>query len=215
MQNLISNAELQTLYSQFLFALAKKDLSMVSFRALSVAKPKMLAKPAISQTFTVNGVSFKMIFVEGGTFTMGATAELESDALGGEKPTHRVTLSSYMIGETEVTQELWQAVMGGNPSLHKGARNPVEWVSWNDCQEFIDKLNRLTGRKFGLPTEAQWEYAARGGNRSKGYKYSGSNNIDELAWYDGNSGTHLVATKKPNELGIYDMSGNLWEWCQD
>ncbi len=169
------------------------------------------------KTFTVGGVSFTMKSVAGGTFTMGATSEQGSDAFSWEKPAHRVTLSDYYIGQTEVTQALWQAVMGSNPSYFKGSNLPVETVSWDDCQEFIRKLNSMTGQKFRLPTEAEWEYAARGGNKSKGYIYSGSNNIDSVSWYDGNSGdeTHPVATKSPNELGIYDMSGNVWEWCND
>ena len=170
-----------------------------------------------NQTFTVNGVTFTMIGVQGGTFTMGATREQGGDAWDSEKPAHRVTLSSFSIGQTEVTQELWEAVMGSNPSDRKGPKRPVEQVSWNDCQEFVTKLNALTGQHFRLPTEAEWEYAARGGSKSQGYKYSGSNNIGDVAWYDGNSGrtTHDVATKQPNELGIFDMSGNVYEWCQD
>ena len=170
-----------------------------------------------SQTFTVKGVSFDMIAVEGGTFTMGATAEQASDAYSDEKPTHQVTLSSYYIGKTEVTQELWQAVMGSNPSGFSGANLPVEKVSWEDCQIFIAILNELTGKYFRLPTEAEWEYAARGGSKSQGYKYSGSNTVDDVAWYPSNSSskTHPVATKAPNELGIYDMSGNVLEWCRD
>ena len=171
-----------------------------------------------NQTITVNGVSFTMIAVEGGTFSMGATSEQGSDADNDEKPVHSVALSDYYIGETEVTQELWQAVMGSNPSRFGGyPKRPVEQVSWNDCQEFIKKLNQLTGMNFRLPTEAEWEYAARGGNKSKGYKYSGGNTIGNVAWYTDNSGsrTHDVKTKQANELGIYDMSGNVYEWCQD
>ena len=169
------------------------------------------------ETITVKGVSFDMIMVEGGTFTMGATSGQRSYAYSDHKPAHKVTLSDYYIGETEVTQALWQAVMGSNPSNFKGNSNPVEFVFWNNCQDFIRKLNSLTGRTFRLPTESEWEFAARGGNKSKGYKYAGSNSIDDVAWCDSNSGsmTHAVKTKSPNELGIYDMSGNVREWCQD
>ena len=169
------------------------------------------------ETITVNGVSFKMVRVEGGTFTMGATAEQGNEADSNEEPSHRVTLSTFSIGETEVTQQLWEAVMGSNPSAFKGAQRPVEQVSWDDCQGFILELNRLTGRQFRLPTEAEWEYAARGGNRSTGCKYAGSNSVANVAWYTDNSGgtTHDVKTKQANELGLYDMNGNVWEWCQD
>ena len=169
------------------------------------------------KVYTVNGVSFKMIAVKGGTFTMGATSE-QTGAFSDKSPKHSVTLSDYYIGETEVTQELWTAVMGSNPSWFTGnMQRPVEMVSWNDCQTFISKLNELTGETFRLPTEAQWEYAARGGNQAQGRLYSGSNTIDDVAWYTSNSSstTHPVKTKSPNELGIYDMSGNVWEWCSD
>ena len=170
-----------------------------------------------NQTFIVNGVSFTMISVEGGTFQMGATSEQSGYADGDEKPVHFVTLSDYYIGETEVTQELWQAVMGSNPSSFKGKKKPVETVSWNDCQVFIKKLNQLTGKNFRLPTEAEWEYAARGGKKSLDYRYSGSDFVGVVAWCTNNSGdqTHDVRTKQANELGIYDMSGNVFEWCQD
>ena len=134
-----------------------------------------------------------------------------------EKPGHSETVGTFHIGETEVTQALWTAVMGTNPSNFKGDNLPVEMVSWDDCQTFIKKLNELTGKNFRLPTEVEWEYAARGGNQSQNYTYSGSNNIGEIAWYTNNSGsqTHPVAQKQPNELGLYDMSGNVYEWCQD
>ncbi len=202
----------------------------------------LLGTPTDVTVYVVNGVTFNMVSVSGGTFTMGATGEQGNDAFSNEYPTHEVTLSTFSIGQTEVTQELWLAVMGINPSYFNGIGNPdygsshsadygidlqrpVEFVSWDDCQEFIMKLNQMTGKNFRLPTEAEWEYAARGGNRSQGYMFSGSNNIDDVAWYWYNIpsqssgttgyGTQTVATKQPNELGIYDMSGNVWEWCQD
>lgn len=173
------------------------------------------------ETFTVNGVTFKMIAVEGGTFMMGATED-DTEANSDERPAHQVTLSSYCIGETEVTQALWVAVMGSNPSYFQGDLNrPVEYIKWDDIQLFIQKLSELTGRAFRLPTEAEWEYAARGGNKSHGYKYAGGNVLNDVAWWGNNNGgnsdycTHPVGTKLPNELGIYDMTGNVWEWCQD
>ncbi len=179
-------------------------------------KPKVVFDGR-DKTYTANGVSFTMKPVAGGVFTMGATSEQKNPEYD-EKPTHTVTLSDYYIGETEVTQELWAAVMGSNPSHFTGnMQRPVERVSWNDCQTFIQKLNRLTGANFRLPTEAEWEFAARGGRNSRGYQYSGSSNLGDVAWYDDNSSntTHPVKTKSPNELGIYDMSGNVWEWCSD
>lgn len=164
-----------------------------------------------SMMFNLDGIEFKMIFVKGGTFNMG----------GYVYSPHKVTLSSFYIGETQVTQELWKAVMGYNPSHYHwivgGAVYPVENVSWLDCQYFINKLNAKTGRNFRLPTEAEWEFAARGGIKSRGYEYSGGDKLKKVAWYSKNSNgcTKAVKLKLPNELGLYDMSGNVREWCHD
>ena len=192
----------------------------------TVTQPTVVQQP-VAQTPVTNrdnitilvkdGISIDMVRVEAGTFTMGATSEMR-DPWGDEKPTHQVTITNdYYIGKYEVTQALWQAVMGNNPSHFKGDKLPVEMVSWDECQEFISKLNSITGKTFRLPTEAEWEYAARGGKKSRAYQYSGSNELSKVAWYKINSGskTHAVGTKQSNELGIYDMSGNVYEWCQD
>ena len=169
------------------------------------------------QTFNANGVSFTMVAVQGGTFTMGGTYEQTGDTYEDEEPTHKVTVDDFYIGKMEVTQALWIAVMGDNPSFFRNDNCPVECVSWNDCQKFIEKLNQLTGKKFRLPTEAEWEFAARGGVRSREYKYSGSFDIEKVGWcgQDWDSGTRPVGKKAPNELGLYDMSGNIYEWCSD
>ena len=151
-----------------------------------------------------------MVYVEGGSFTMSKQWDF---------PKRLVTLSSFYIGKFEVTQEEWKAVMGTSPSKFKGLKRPVENISWYDCQKFIRRLNSLTKKEFRLPTQAEWEYAAKGGKYSKGYKHAGSNNIDDVAWHfyntDRSHGTHIVGQKMPNELGIYDMSGNVAEWCND
>ena len=164
-----------------------------------------------------------MKLVEAGTFQMGSDAADDND---WDKPVHSVTLTKdYYMGETEVTQALWYAVMGSVFLGYRSSNLPVDWVSWDDCQTFITKLNALTGATFRLPTEAEWEFAAKGGKKSQGYTYAGSNTIEDVAWYSENSyslgssspdyGTHAVATKAPNELGLYDMSGNVTEECQD
>ncbi|MDE5805664.1 MAG: formylglycine-generating enzyme family protein [Paramuribaculum sp.] len=170
--------------------------------------------PAKVTTYEVNGVSFDMVEVEGGYYLMGDDNSVKEN----EKPAHKETIATFQIGKTEVTQELWEAVMETNPSNFTGEENlPVEKVSWTDCNNFITKLNELTGKNFRLPTEAEWEYASRGGNKSQGYTYSGSNTLDDVAWNKDNSDskTHPVAQKQQNELGIYDMSGNVWEWTSD
>ncbi len=169
------------------------------------------------ETITVNGVSFNMIRVNGGSFTMGGTEEQGTDAEIDEMPAHVTTVDNFLIGETEVTQELWEAVMGSNTSQYKGPHLPVESMRYVDCELFFFKLNFLTRRHFRLPTEAEWEFAARGGNKATPTKYAGSDDYDAVAWYCNNSGNrpHEVKTKAPNELGIYDMSGNVDEWCAD
>ena len=235
---------LQRLYALFLIALSEGSLERCENRLMLLPPPREAFKiekcsaPQINKSakktprshkqvqssksfvleFNVNGVQFRMKYVEGGTFMMGALGD-DIEAKDWERPRHSVTLDNYYIAETQVTQELWQAVMGNNPSKFKGdIHRPVEKVSWNDCQVFIGILNHFTGKKFSLPTEAQWEYAARGGIKSKGYKFSGSNSLGDVAWYgeDSKTGsTHPVAQKQANELGLYDMSGNVLEWCLD
>ena len=200
----------------------KKDGYGTDSKTVSILEGQTASLSGVLTTHTItipvkDGISIDMVRVEAGTFTMGATAEME-DPYGDEKPTHQVTLTNdYYMGKYEVTQALWQAVMNSNPSYFKGDNLPVEQVSWDDCQEFLSKLNSITGKTFRLPTEAEWEYAARGGKKSRGYQYSGSNNLSDVAWYKDNSDrkTHDVGSKQANELGIYDMSCNVREWCQD
>lgn len=196
----------------------------ISIADVNAVIDAILGKPVMPQqnkTFTVNGVSFTMVQVKGGTFVMGAD-DNDTEARPDERPKRMVQVSDYYIGKTEVTQELWDAVMNNNPSSFSGINKPVERVSWNECKEFISRLNALTGQRFRLPTEAEWEFAARGGNSSNGFKYAGSNDINDVAWWGFEIGgnntsytTQPVATLAPNELGIYDMSGNVFEWCND
>ena len=179
---------------------------------------KVATVEGVGEMFTLGKVQFLMVNVDHGTFTIGAHSN-QKNAMIQERPAHELTLTKdYAIGETEVTQELWKEIMGENNSYDQGSKDlPVEQVTWEQCQTFCKLLSQRTGRKFRLPTNAEWEFAARGGNKSKGYIYSGSNDPDEVGWYDTNAGnsTHEVKQKMPNELGLYDMSGNVWEWCLD
>ena len=204
------------------YQVAQKEIKTLKARnkTLEAEQKKLKASRSMPQvqtkTFTVNGVSFKMVHIEGGTFMMGNDNSPNSN----EIPAHEVALSDYWIGETQVTLALWKAVMDVNPNFFMDDSNlPVERISWINCQEFIEKLNEMTGRKFHLPTEAQWEFAARGGNLGKDnqFLFAGGDDINTVAWYDDNSmeKTHPVREKAPNELGLYDMSGNVWEWCND
>ena len=193
---------------------------------LTVTADNLTRQVIVEQAFpTFSNIEPEMVFVRGGDFTMGCTSEQSNDCYDDEKPAHQVSISDFYICKYEVTQAHWRVVMGDYPSYFKGDSLPVENVSWNEVQEFISRLNNLSGKQYRLPTEAEWEFAARGGNSSKGYRYSGDNDIDAVAWYWNNIpsqtrgeegyGTQPTGLKSPNELGLYDMSGNVLEWCED
>jgi formylglycine-generating enzyme required for sulfatase activity len=209
----------------FIFALLiQKTMSMKTvtqhIQATLVLSMLLIASLTIKaqETIQIQIPTIEMVYVRGGEFIMGCTGEQRADCLIDETPAHLVRQSDFLISKYEVTQELWMAVMRGkNPSKVIGDSLPVTRITWYAAREFTQKLSKLTGKKYRLPTESEWEYAARGGQLSRGYKYSGSDNLAEVAWYKKNSGRkpQRVGTKKPNELGIYDMSGNVYEWCYD
>lgn len=205
-------------------------LAVMALTGCKDSKDEPIPDEKTVESFTVNGVSFNMVKVKGGSLTMNMELPVSPYVILYQDSTLEVALADYSIGQTEVTQALWLAVMGDNPSYFSFDNNgsvdriydddlnrPVEWVSWDDCQVFIGKLNELTGRNFKIPSEAEWEFAARGGNKTNGYPYAGGDNIDGVAWFRENSDnmTHPVGQKQPNELGLYDMSGNVREWCSD
>ena len=201
------------------FYCAAALLSACMLASCDADKTEFETKDDGTAVLTSKGVDYEMILVEAGPFKIGATAEMTMVTPTEEQPSHDVTLTKdYYLGKTEVTQELWEAVMGSNPSAIKEGKNlPVVNVSWDDCQAFIKKLNELSGKQFRLPTEAEWEYAARGGKKTNSLQFSGSIYVERVAWYKSNSnGTlHAVGTMDKNELGFHDTSGNVWEWCQD
>jgi sulfatase modifying factor 1 len=198
----------------------KRDIDSLKKKLMPVESTasQTPAPPKPSQIEIMKSIDSRMVKVMGGSYTMGCTDDKDTSCYYWEKPAHKVNLHDFSIGKYSVTQKEWETIMGYNPTFSKQCPEcPVENISWDDAQKFITKLNLLSGKNYRLPTEAEWEYAAKGGSKSHGYRYAGDNDIKAVAWYHGNSGkgTQPVGKLKPNELGLYDMSGNVWQWCSD
>lgn len=197
----------------------KKELDSLKKAYKPLTAPSANSKPTIlpSQADIISAIESRMIKVDGGTYTMGCANEKDTSCYYWEKPAHKVTLKDFYMAKYPVTQKEWEAMMSYNPDFKNCPDCPVENITWNEAKQFVEKLAMLSGKSYRLPTEAEWEYAAKGGSNSKGYVYAGSNNIDLVAWYRNNSAknTHPVGKLAPNELGLYDMTGNVWQWCSD
>ncbi len=215
---------MKTIYIQFLallFALpvfSQSTPQSTPTHGKAAKHSSQKAEPLDAKTAEiVKEIDAQMIAVKGGNFTMGCVNQQDTECINWEKPRHTVTISDFKIGKFDVTQKQWKVIMGTTPSGKYCPECPVVNVTWFEAQEFINKLNQLTGKNYRLPTEAEWEYAAKGGSKSHGFRYSGSDDASQVAWYDSiiSKEIHPVGTKKSNELGVYDMSGDVWQWCSD